>query len=81
MRASGQAQEGEPEQHGRAEGLADLAGAGVLYGEQQRDDQQGDDGAIGLLHGPCVDKRLVGNIVALGIGVDIDDLTIGYHEM
>ena len=40
-----------------------------------------DDGAVGLFHGPCVDKRLVGNIVALGIGIDIDDLTIGYHQM
>ena len=43
MRASGQAQEGEPEQHGRPEGLADLAGARMLHGKQRGDDGQSDD--------------------------------------
>ena len=37
------AEETEPQQHDRAEGLADAAGAGVLDREERRDDQKRDD--------------------------------------
>ena len=48
MRGPRDAEEGEPEQHDRAEGLADAAGAGVLDREKRRDDDQGDDNDLDL---------------------------------
>ena len=48
VQQAGDAEEGEPEQHHRAEGLADAAGAGVLDGEEHGDDEQGDEHHLGL---------------------------------
>ena len=42
------AEEGEPQQHHRAEGLADAAGAGVLDGKEHRNNEKRDDDDLGL---------------------------------
>ena len=49
---AGDAEEAEPDEHHRTEGLADAAGAGVLDGEEQGDDEQGDDD-----HRPLADAQ------------------------
>ena len=49
MQGAREAEEGEPGQHHRPEGPPDAAGAGVLHGEEGRDDEQCDEHHLGLV--------------------------------